>query len=236
MSDEGSYSFLERRSRTGSVGESPKKTQVERLIRMGFDSSVGTSDIDYEASIPEMPPRPLGNGQTRLTFPVLVEPRLTLGQCLQIAEIEESLTGTAEARFLLAKECVEFSEEPYWIWCGIYSKSAEKALGRSQSGTRWITATEGVFLALHYRGVLELRDHITCLGSRYIDGDEGEKVVVVEATLREQVVDRLAFGLVSRVFRKEKPGAGLRMASLPIKGFLQCARDPVACAWPSGLD
>lgn len=223
-----------------------KHSQVDQLIRLGISFHFGISELAYKESIPDIPPQPPGKYAKQFPVPVLVDPRLTLGQCAQIAHMKERLSGTSGASLLKGKECNGFSDIPYWIWCGVDVKGWSGKMKKLHAGRRWINATEGTFFL--YAAMLTYSFYylmnpvyFTCPGTQYIEEAGKVSCVILEKSIKNQLIDGLGLGWfgigwVAEKQYHENPASIFQLNSSSTDFFLDRLGSPVYCAWPPHFD
>jgi hypothetical protein len=219
--------------------EQIKRSQTDQLIRLGIPRLLGISETDYRECVPDVPPQPPGKHGKRFPTPVLVDPRLTLGQCARIGGIAERLSGTPGAFLLQVHECVGFSAQPYWIWCGVVQKGLAGAMKMTHVGSRWISATEGVYYIFAIRlDLIEMQNDFTCPGTQYTDEAGSERGCFLEKDLKSTVLTGLGLGmLLGRQQQEENPGSLFQLNPTPIRSTLvEWPSQSVYCAWPPQFD
>ena len=172
--------------------EQVRRVQSDLLVRLGFPAALGVSEAEYREAVPPLPPRPPGTHAERFPLPVLVEPRLTLRECLQRSRVAEFLSKTGGDSLLEASEAAPFGAGPYWIWCnsgGPYQgKSVAEVKDRLPAGERWLTATECIFLAVQQRDRLR-NQPLFCAGSLFARAGEPQTAVVLEPSAVGVTID-----------------------------------------------
>ena len=171
-----------------------KEIQAARLVDLGLPELIGIGEREYKDSISD-PPEALEDGaRDRYPLLALIEPRVTLGQAMDLFEDEpfskephevtfESYLSQIEngSELLNRRENIRFAQNPYWIWANTgtphQGKSVLDVIKKPQRNERWLTATEAAFVTLHYRDHESINDNFFCPGT--ITKEYGEKVVIL---------------------------------------------------------
>ena len=172
--------------------EDVRATQIDKLVHQGFPNAIGCTEAEYRQSVPQLPPPPPGKHGKKFPLPVLVEPRLTLEQCVEKTGIGDFLTNFGGECLLEKKEVEQFSRGPYWVWCNCgtpyLGKSVAQMKDRLPAGERWLTATECVFLAAHHPDRLS-NQSLFCPASLFTRDTELDTVVILEPSIVGLTID-----------------------------------------------
>lgn len=169
--------------------------QIQTLVTAGIPDLVGESATDYPSSIPPLPPPP-PHGD-RYPFPVLCDPRITVGQAADEVLCKITVEGDkvsfesylhqmrSAQEFLSKKECLKYSQSPYWVWCNCgdpnRGESSESFTRSAMNGERGLTATEAVFLTLHHPQATN-GHNFYCPNSSHIEND-AKHIILLESIM-----------------------------------------------------
>ncbi len=217
--------------------EDTRYSQIKHLLEKQVTKLLDFSENEFVSQIPPLPPAPPANHGKVLRFPVLIEPRLTLKQCLNISTIQNGLQTRPATDLLEKKECRIFSKHPYWLWCGfLTNRNQARILTTPFPGYRWVTASEGVFFLMHLWEDIHLEQReFTCPASMFKDNQKVDQFLTLEMT-KKTFMESLGFEINLRTNEPDQSPIAKMRLTYTKRDLLGFENTPLFCAWPPDFD
>ena len=217
--------------------EQIRKIQTELMLDKNVPKLLGISDNEFVSLITQLPAAPPGSHGKVFHFPVLVEPRLILAQCLEISTIQNGLKANAGNDLVEKKECLGFSQYPYWLWCGfLTNKNQARIITSPFPGNRWVTASEGIFFLMYWWEEINLEQReFTCPASNFKNAQRIDQFLTFELT-KKTFMENLGLEINLRTNEPDHSPIIKMQLTSSARDLLGFDCPTLFCAWPPDFD